>query len=109
MSLPNINSGDSFSFIAIFKTRKTREPIEITSDMEISSKIVNQKGELIATCQVSVYPDQVMNRGQIHFEVDKSITENWKKGSATLDIKLTINEKVKTSSKFQFTINKGIS
>ncbi|ATU46273.1 hypothetical protein CS557_12585 [Acinetobacter junii] len=109
MSLPNINSGDSFSFIAIFKTRKTREPIEITSDMEISSKIVNQKGELIATCQVSVYPDQVMNKGQIHFEVDKSITQNWKKGSATLDIKLTINEKVKTSSKFQFTINKGIS
>lgn len=109
MNIPNINSGDSFSFVAIFKTKNNREPIEITSDMLISSKIVNQKGELIATCQTTIYPDQVINKGCILFEVDKSVTQTWKKGSATLDIKLTINDKVKTSGKFKFTINQGIS
>ncbi|QNH50175.1 hypothetical protein HWI77_10525 [Acinetobacter venetianus] len=109
MNIPNINSGDSFSFVAIFKTKNNRAPIEITSDMLISSKIVNQKGELIATCQATIYPDQVINKGCILFEVDKSVTQTWKKGSATLDIKLTINDKVKTSGKFKFMINQGIS
>ncbi len=109
MNTPYITIGDSFSFIATFKTKKSREPIEITADMEITSKIINQKGEQIATCNVTIFPDQASNKGSILFEVDKSITQTWKTGSAFLDIKLTIEEKVKSSGKFAFTIYKGIS
>lgn len=105
---PSINIGDSFAFVATFKSKSSREPIEITADMQISSKIVNQKGEQIAVCNVSVYPDQLNNKGCILFEVDKSVTENWKTGSAILNIKLSINGKVKSSGKFSFAINKGI-
>lgn len=106
---PYVNIGNSFAFTATFKTKSNREPIEITSDMQVSSKIVNQKGELIAVCEVLVYPDQVLNKGCILFEVDQSITQNWKTGTATLDIKLSLNGKVKSSGKFSFCINKGIS
>lgn len=106
---PYINIGDSFAFVAKFKSKHSRLPIEITPDMVIASRIVNQKEEQIAVCQVTVFPDQVNNKGCVQFEVDKQITQNWKTGSAHLDIKLSINGKVKSSGTYSFTIKKGIT
>ena len=66
---------------------KSREAIEIPSDMQISSKIVNASGQEIAVCEITVC-DQTEMKGGFILYVDKSITANWKAGTALGDIKI---------------------
>jgi len=99
-----IKTGNPFSTLFIMRESKSREAIEIPNDMQISSKIVNASGQEIAVCEVTVC-DQTEMKGGFILYVDKSITTNWKAGTALDDIKIN----GKNSGNYSFTIEKSIT
>ncbi|MCR4529848.1 MAG: hypothetical protein O2928_09300 [Proteobacteria bacterium] len=99
-----IKTGNPFSTLFIMRESKSREAIEIPNDMQISSKIVNASGQEIAVCEVTVC-DQTEMKGGFILYVDKSITTNWKAGTALGDIKIN----GKNSGNYSFTIEKSIT
>lgn len=99
-----IKTGNPFSTLFIMRESESREAIEIPNDMQISSKIVNASGQEIAVCEVTVC-DQTEMKGGFILYVDKSITTNWKAGTALGDIKIN----GKNSGNYSFTIEKSIT
>jgi len=105
---PTIKTGNSFALTLIARNGETREAILITDNMHFTAKIVDSASKVIAECQVTVL-DQSLTKGGVLIEVDKSITADWKAGTARTDIKLEIDGLVKNSSTYSFTIEKSIS
>ncbi|EXB25994.1 hypothetical protein J537_2290 [Acinetobacter baumannii 1437282] len=103
-----IKTSNSFEMVFIARNGKTREALFITENMHFIAKIVDSASKVIAECQVTVL-DQSLSKGGVLIEVDKSITANWKAGTARTDIKLEIDGKVKSSNTYSFTIEKSIS
>ncbi len=99
-----IKTGNPFSTLFIMRESESREAIEIPNDMQISSKIVNASGQEIAVCEITVC-DQTEMKGGFILYVDKSITANWKAGTALGDIKIN----GKNSGNYSFTIEKSIT
>ncbi|MDA0697814.1 MAG: hypothetical protein O2793_15615 [Proteobacteria bacterium] len=99
-----IKTGNPFSTLFIMRESESREAIEIPNDMQIFSKIVNASGQEIAVCEVTVC-DQTEMKGGFILYVDKSITTNWKAGTALGDIKIN----GKNSGNYSFTIEKSIT
>nr|WP_314371346.1 hypothetical protein [uncultured Acinetobacter sp.] len=99
-----IKTGNPFSTLFIMRESKSREAIEIPSDMQISSKIVNASGQEIAVCEVTIC-DQLEIKGGFTLSVDQTITATWKAGTAKGDIKVN----GKNSGNYSFTIEKSIT
>ena len=102
--LKTIKTGNPFSTLFIMRESKSREAIEIPNDMQISSKIVNASGQEIAVCEITVC-DQTEMKGGFILYVDKSVTANWKAGTALGDMKIN----GKNSGNYSFTIEKSIT
>lgn len=103
-----IKTGNPFSLLFILRNGKTREPVEITDEMQFTSTIINNLGHVIAECEV-VICDQVTKKGGVLFKVDQTVTKRWKAGTAVADIKLAINGQERNSGNYSFKIEKSIS
>lgn len=103
-----IKIGDSFTLPIQFYDTATGEGLTITDDMTITADIINSMGHAIAIPSISKL-DQGINSGMILLEVPASTTQQWKVGSAQLDIKLQIRESVRHSQNIQFNIERSIT
>lgn len=103
-----IKTGNPFNLVSIFRNAKTREPIEITADMQFAATIINARGQVIATCEVTVL-DQTVSKGGVQYSVSESVTATWKAGTAQTDIKVTIGGVPKNSGNYSFTIERSIT
>lgn len=99
-----IKTGNPFSTLVIMRDSKTREAIEITDDMQITSTIVNTSGQEIANCKV-IKLNQNEVKGGFTLNVDQATTSTWKVGTAIGDIKVN----GKNSCNYSFNIEKSIS
>lgn len=103
-----IKTGNPFNLISIFRNAVTREPIEITADMQFAATIINARGQVIATCEVAVL-DQMIDKGGVKYSVNEAITATWKAGTAQTDIKVTIGGVPTNSGNYSFTIERSIT
>ncbi|MEX5367816.1 hypothetical protein WCE00_12735 [Acinetobacter haemolyticus] len=103
-----IKTGNPFSMLVIMRDSETREAIEITSDMEISSTIVNSSRQVIAQCEVAVC-DQSTIKGGFILGVNQEITADWKVGVAKGDIRVKIGDVDKNSVNYSFLIEESIT
>lgn len=103
-----IKTGNPFNMVSIIRDAMTREPIEITTDMQFAATIINARGQVIATCEVTVL-DQSVAKGGVQYSVNESVTATWKAGTAQTDIKATIGGVPTNSSNYSFTIERSIT
>ena len=80
----------------------------ITDNMIITSQINNASGQFLASPTISKF-DQITNAGMILLEVPAAVTQQWKIGSAMLDIKLQIEESIRHSQNIQFYVERSIT
>lgn len=102
---PQIKIGDSFTLPVQFYNTENLEPVLLTDDMQITCQIINSTGQIFATPTIS----RLQEPGMIVLEVTALETQQWKVGSAQLDIKLQINDQVKHSQNIQFWIERSIT
>ncbi len=100
--------GDSFNLPIQFYDAITGDGFVIPSDASVEAKIINSSKQTLAVPSI-IKQDQFSNAGFIFLEVSPHETQNWKVGSALLDIKLTINGQVRHSQTIQFLIEASIS
>lgn len=105
--LGTIKTGNPFAFIAIL-TDNNNEAIEITSNMSVSSRIINQNNGTIAICEIEVL-DQAAQKGGVQVNVSPDITATWRKGIATGDLRLEVDGVPKNSMNYTFEIEKSIT
>ena len=101
---PIIKIGDSFSVQVQFFDTDNNAPMLLTDDMQITCQIINPNGNTIAIPTV-----RKLDEGFILLEINAEETQQWKAGSAQLDIKLQINDQVRHSKNFQFWIERSIT
>ncbi|AMW79761.1 hypothetical protein AMD27_13215 [Acinetobacter sp. TGL-Y2] len=100
-----IKIGDSFAVPIQFYDTKTNLGMMLNDDMKISATIINSSQHVIAKPVVTL----LEQAGMILLEVPVSITKDWKIGTAQLDIKLEINDRVRHSENIQFQILRSIT
>jgi hypothetical protein len=66
--------GDTFGLTATYKVAGV--PTAIT-EQTFSSQVRTEDGVLVATLQVTVFPDQVANTGKFHLAPASGSTQNW--------------------------------
>ena len=101
---PIIKIGDSFSVPVQFFNTDHNAPMVLTNDMQITCQIINANGNPVAIPTVKKLED-----GFILLQVSADETQQWKAGSAQLDIKLQVNDQVRHSQNFQFWIERSIT
>lgn len=101
--------GDSFAIPVQFYNTETNQGLAITSEMVITSRIVNALNQTIAEPIITVYPNQATDTGMILLEVPVSKTYLWKEGIAQMDIKLSMNGNVRHSQNISFKIVRSIT
>lgn len=101
--------GDSFAVPIQFYDTELDQGMTITPDMTITARIINAQNQTIAEPQVTRYQDQQQDAGMILLEVPVSVTQNWKEGTAQMDIKLVINGNVRHSQNISFRIVRSIT
>ena len=101
---PTIKIGDSFSVPIQFFDTDDNAPMLLTDEMHINCQIINTAGNTIAVPSV-----KKLENGFILLQVNAQETQQWKAGSAQLDIKLQVNNQVRHSQNFQFWIERSIT
>ncbi|MDH2019003.1 hypothetical protein N5J44_07800 [Acinetobacter ursingii] len=101
--------GDSFAVPIQFYNTELDQGMTITPDMSITARIVNAQNQTIAEPHVTIYPDQLQDKGMILLEVPVSQTATWKEGTVQMDIKLVMNGNVRHSQNISFKIVRSIT
>ena len=106
---PYVKIGDSLDVPIQMVDSTNGLGVEITPSMSFSCSIVNLLGEVIATPTLTLYPNQVADKGFILMSVESSVTSTWNVGKAKMDIKFELNGSTRHSQDFSFYIIEAIT
>ena len=106
--VPEVKVGSSFNLPVQYWDDTLNQPIAITDDMSFSTAVINSRGDIIATPTITKY-DQIANIGFFLISIPVSVTQGWIPDTATLDIKLMLDNQVIYSKDYSFQIVRRIT
>lgn len=93
----SVKIGDTLSATLKMTDEGTGKPIVIDNNVTFASNVVDSYNKSIAEVIIEKL-NQVENPGWVALSVPSSITQNWKAGTASLDVKMIINNDIVVST-----------